>query len=44
MSLTVKAFNFSEAYRTPVIILSDEVVSHTREKFVVAGGFRDKDD
>ena len=32
--LTVKAFNFSEAYRTPVIILSDEVVSHTREKFV----------
>jgi 2-oxoglutarate ferredoxin oxidoreductase subunit alpha len=31
--LTVKAFNFSETYRTPVIILSDEVVSHTREKF-----------
>jgi 2-oxoglutarate ferredoxin oxidoreductase subunit alpha len=33
--LTVKAFNLSEAYRTPVIILSDEVVSHTREKFVI---------
>jgi 2-oxoglutarate ferredoxin oxidoreductase subunit alpha len=30
--LTVKAFNFSEKYRTPVIILSDEVVAHTREK------------
>ncbi len=29
--LTVKAFNFSERYRTPVIILSDEVVGHTRE-------------
>jgi 2-oxoglutarate/2-oxoacid ferredoxin oxidoreductase subunit alpha len=33
--LTIKAFNFSEAYRTPVILLSDEVVSHTREKFVL---------
>ena len=33
--LTVKAFNLAETYRTPVIILSDEVVSHTREKFVV---------
>jgi 2-oxoglutarate ferredoxin oxidoreductase subunit alpha len=30
--LTVKAFNLSEKYRTPVIILSDEVVAHTREK------------
>lgn len=29
--LTVKAFNLSEKYRTPVIILSDEVVGHTRE-------------
>jgi len=33
--LTVKAFNLAETYRTPVILLSDEVVSHTREKFVV---------
>ena len=33
-TLTVKAFNFSEIYRTPVIILSDEVVSHTREIFL----------
>ena len=31
-NLTVKAFNLSEKYRTPVIILSDEVVAHTREK------------
>ncbi len=29
--LTVKAFNFSEKYRTPVILLLDEVVAHTRE-------------
>jgi len=30
--VTVKAFNLSEKYRTPVIILADEVVAHTREK------------
>jgi 2-oxoglutarate ferredoxin oxidoreductase subunit alpha len=30
--VTVHAFNLSEKYRTPVIILSDEVVAHTREK------------
>ncbi len=29
--ITVKAFNLSEKYRTPVIILADEVVAHTRE-------------
>jgi 2-oxoglutarate ferredoxin oxidoreductase subunit alpha len=34
-ALTVKAFNLSETYRTPVIILSDEVVAHTREKIVL---------
>jgi 2-oxoglutarate ferredoxin oxidoreductase subunit alpha len=33
--LTVKAFNFSEKYRTPVILLLDEVVAHTREKIVL---------
>ena len=33
--LTVTAFNLSEKYRTPVIILSDEVVAHTREKVVL---------
>jgi 2-oxoglutarate ferredoxin oxidoreductase subunit alpha len=30
--LTVKAFNFAEKYRTPVILLLDEVVGHMREK------------
>ena len=31
MELTVQAFNLSERYRTPVIILVDEVVAHMRE-------------
>ena len=31
--LTVTAFNLSEKYRTPVILLTDEVVAHTREKW-----------
>ena len=31
-SLTLRAFNLSEKYRTPVILLADEVVAHTREK------------
>ena len=30
--LTVAAFNFAEKYRTPVILLMDEVVGHMREK------------
>jgi 2-oxoglutarate ferredoxin oxidoreductase subunit alpha len=34
-SLTVKAFNYSEKYRTPVILLMDEVVAHMREKVVL---------
>ncbi|HYA43928.1 MAG TPA: 2-oxoacid:acceptor oxidoreductase subunit alpha [Syntrophobacteraceae bacterium] len=29
---TVRAFNLSEKYRTPVVLLADEVVAHTREK------------
>ncbi len=29
--ITVKAFNLSEKFRVPVIILSDEIVAHTRE-------------
>lgn len=33
--LTVKAFNFSEKYRTPVIIAFDEVVGHMREKLTL---------
>lgn len=30
-AITVDAFNFSETYRTPVILLFDEVVAHMRE-------------
>jgi 2-oxoglutarate ferredoxin oxidoreductase subunit alpha len=30
--LTVTAFNLSEKYRTPVILLMDEVIGHMREK------------
>jgi len=30
--LTVKAFNLAEIYRNPVIVLSDEIIGHTREK------------
>ncbi|MFC1939246.1 2-oxoacid:acceptor oxidoreductase subunit alpha [Chloroflexota bacterium] len=29
--LTIKAFNLSERYRTPVILVADEVIAHTRE-------------
>jgi 2-oxoglutarate ferredoxin oxidoreductase subunit alpha len=29
--VTVKAFNLSEKFRLPVIVLSDEIVAHTRE-------------
>jgi 2-oxoglutarate ferredoxin oxidoreductase subunit alpha len=30
--LTVKAFHLAEIYRNPVIVLTDEIVGHTREK------------
>lgn len=30
--LTVLAFNFAEKYRTPVILLMDEVIAHLRER------------
>ena len=33
--MTVEAFNFSEKFRTPVILLIDEVVGHMREKIVL---------
>jgi len=35
MELTIKAVNFSEKYRTPVILLLDEVIAHMREKVVI---------
>lgn len=34
-TMTVEAFNFAETYRTPVVLLFDEVVGHMREKLVV---------
>jgi 2-oxoglutarate ferredoxin oxidoreductase subunit alpha len=33
--MTVEAFNLSEIFRTPVILLLDEVVAHTRERLIV---------
>ncbi len=33
--LTVRAFNLAEAFRTPVIVLSDEVTSHMHENLIV---------
>ncbi len=34
--LTVRAFNYSEKYRIPVILLIDEVVAHMREKVTIS--------
>jgi 2-oxoglutarate ferredoxin oxidoreductase subunit alpha len=34
-SMTIEAFNLAETYRTPVILLLDEVVAHMREKVVI---------
>jgi 2-oxoglutarate ferredoxin oxidoreductase subunit alpha len=33
--VTIQAINFSEKFRTPVIILLDEVIGHMREKIVL---------
>ncbi|NLY72333.1 MAG: 2-oxoacid:acceptor oxidoreductase subunit alpha [Tissierellia bacterium] len=33
--LTVEAFNLAEKYRTPVVILTDEVIGHAREKIIL---------
>jgi len=33
--VTIKAFNLAEKYRTPVILLTDEVVGHMREKIEI---------
>ncbi len=34
--LTIQAFNLAEKYRTPVILLADEVVAHMREEITVS--------
>jgi 2-oxoglutarate ferredoxin oxidoreductase subunit alpha len=35
--MTIKAFNLSEKFRNPVVLLMDEVVAHMREKMVLSG-------
>jgi 2-oxoglutarate/2-oxoacid ferredoxin oxidoreductase subunit alpha len=34
-SVTVEAFNLAETFRTPVILLFDEVIAHMRERLVI---------
>ncbi|WP_094606525.1 2-oxoglutarate oxidoreductase subunit KorA [Sporomusa silvacetica DSM 10669] len=34
-TLTIDAFNLAEKYRTPVVLLLDEIIGHMREKFVM---------
>jgi 2-oxoglutarate ferredoxin oxidoreductase subunit alpha len=40
--LTIRAFNLSERYRTPVILLMDEIIGHVNEKVILPqpGEFR----
>ena len=33
--LTIEAFNFSEKYRTPVLVMADEAVGHMTERVVI---------
>jgi 2-oxoglutarate ferredoxin oxidoreductase subunit alpha len=33
--LTISAFNLAEEYRTPVVVLADEIVAHMRERLTV---------
>jgi 2-oxoglutarate/2-oxoacid ferredoxin oxidoreductase subunit alpha len=33
--LTIKAFNLAEKYRTPVILLADEIIAHMRERATI---------
>lgn len=37
LEMTLAAFNMAEKYRTPVILLLDEITAHTREKIVIPG-------
>lgn len=38
--LTIRAFEISERLRHPVILLSDEIVAHSREKVIVENGMK----
>ncbi len=33
--LTIQAFSLAETYRTPVVLLADEIVAHMRERIIV---------
>jgi 2-oxoglutarate ferredoxin oxidoreductase subunit alpha len=33
--MTIRAFNLAERFRTPVVLLADEVIAHMREKIVL---------
>jgi len=33
--LTIEAFNLSEQYRVPVLIMADEIIGHVRERLVI---------
>jgi len=35
ISETIRAFNLAEAFRTPVVLLMDEILAHMREKVVI---------
>ena len=37
---TIRAFELSEKFRTPVVLLADEIVGHMREKVVIFDGER----
>jgi len=34
-NMTIDAFNMAETYRTPVVLLFDEVIGHMREKLII---------
>jgi 2-oxoglutarate ferredoxin oxidoreductase subunit alpha len=33
--LTIRAFNLAETYRTPVVLLADELIAHMREQIII---------
>ena len=37
--LTIKAFNYAEKYRTPVYLITDEVIAHMREGIEIADDY-----
>lgn len=35
-TLTIRAFNLAERYRTPIVLLADEIVAHMREQLTIS--------